>query len=91
MNKFTILYDDNTTFSGNPLKRDWMKIDQTKKILKLEYVLNKTLIVLEGYKQYNHLLEFVALGQKGIQRILLMGRKNDDTDIIIIDLRKNKI
>ena len=91
MNKFIVTYEDNTTFSGDPLNSDWIKIDESKKIIKLDYLLDKILISMEGYKQYNHLLECVGLGGKGIQRILLMGRTNAETEIIVLDLKQNKV
>ena len=91
MNKFIVTYEDNTQFSGDPLKSEWKKIDETKKITKLEYLLDKIYIVMEGYKQYNHLLECAGLGQKGILRILLMGRTDEQTEIIVLDLKQNKI
>jgi len=91
MNKFTVFYNDGTNFSGNPLKSEWKKIDDTKQIIKLEYILDKICITMEGYKQFNHLLECVAFGQKGIQKIFLMGRTNEQTEIIILDLKLNKI
>ena len=91
MNKFTVFYDDGTNFSGDPFKSEWNNINVTKQIIKLEYVLGNSCVILEGYKQYNHLLEYVGLGQKGITRILLMGRTNDNTEIIVIDLKQNKI
>lgn len=91
MDKFTVFYDDESHFSGNPLKRDWNKIDSTKKIIKLEYNLGNILIIMEGYKQYNHTKERLGMGRNGIGRILLMGRTNGDTEIIIIDLIKKKI
>lgn len=91
MNKFTVLYEDNTTFSGDPFKGDWNKIDVTKKILKLEYLINNVIIVLEGYRQYNHLLECSGLGRKNINRIFLMGRTFDDTDVVIIDKKIKQI
>ena len=91
MDKFTVFYADGTNFSGDPFKSEWMSIDVTKQIIKLEYVLGNSCVVMEGYRMYNHLLECVGLGQKGITRILLMGRTNDNTEIIVIDLKKNKI
>lgn len=91
MNKFIVTYEDNTQFSGNPLESEWKNIDQNKKIFKLEYILDKIYILLEGYKQYNHLIEYIALGQKGINKIFLMGRTNEETEIIVLDIRQNKI
>lgn len=91
MNKFTVIYDDNTELSGNPLNSEWKKIDDAKEIIRLIYQLGNSCIIMEGYKQYNHLLEFVSLGVKGLNRVLLMGRTDADTEIIILDVRNGKI
>lgn len=91
MKKFTVLYEDNTVFSGDPLKGDWKKIDVTKKILKLEYIYDSVGIVLEGYRQYNHLLECFGLGKTKIARIMLMGRTFEETDVVVLDLQKNQV
>jgi hypothetical protein len=79
MNKFTVTYENGTTFSGDPLKKEWKNINPSLKIIKFEYLLDKVLITMEGYGQYNHLLEHVGMGQKGIALILLMGRTYEET------------
>lgn len=91
MNKFTVFYSDGTNFSGNPLQRDWDKIDVVKQIIKLEYLYDKVSIVMEGYKQYNHLKEMHGMSRTGLAKIMLMGRTNNNTEIIVLDLKKNKI
>ena len=91
MNQFTIHYDDFTTFVGNPLNSDWMKIDEEKKIAKLEYIFGSIKIDMCGYKQYNHLLECVAMGSQGIAKIFLMGREENRTEVVLIDLTKQSI
>ena len=90
MNKFIVYYEDGTTFEGNPLQHDWKKIDETKIIVKLEYVFNKAGVLMEGYKEYNHLLEYAQMGAKGLQRILLMGRTDEESQIVVLDLKQNK-
>jgi hypothetical protein len=90
MNKFTVFYEDGTKFEGDPLARDWNKIDETKSIVKLEYYFNNVGVMMEGYKQYNHALEHAYTGKKGLQRILLMGRTNEESELIILDLANNK-
>ena len=91
MNKFIVTYKDGTNFQGDPLKSEWKLIDYTKKITKLEYFLDKICICMEGYAEYAHFKECLGLGQKGINRILLMGRTNEETEIVVIDLKQNKI
>jgi len=46
---------------------------------------------MEGYRQYNHCIEYATMGRKGIQKILLMGRTHDVTEIIVLDLKQNKV
>ncbi len=89
MKKFTVHYEDGTKFEGEPLKHDWYKIDETKIIVKLEYVFDKVGILMEGYKEYNHLLEFSQMGSKGLQRVLLMGRTNEESEIVVLDFARN--
>ncbi|KKK78528.1 hypothetical protein LCGC14_2842680 [marine sediment metagenome] len=91
MNKFTVFYEGGSQFSGGPLDHDWYKIDEGKKIIKLEYFLDKIGVMLEGYIEYNHCLEYAAMGAKGVQRILLMGRTNEETEIVVLDLKQNKV
>lgn len=91
MGKFTVIYDDGTEFSGDPFKHEWSKIDDTKKIIKLEYTVGNYCVVMEGYKQYNHTIEYIALDKKRISKIILMGRTDGDTGIIVLDIIKNRI
>jgi len=91
MNHFKITYIDDTEFVGDQFKSDWKKIDESKKIAKLEYTLGAMKIVMSGYKQFNHLLECVSMGVKGITKIFLMGRKEDITEVIILDLATKSI
>lgn len=91
MNRFKILYTDNTEFQGDPLQKDWVKIDDTKQIAKLEYVLGNSCILMEGFKEYNHLKECLGLQMQGYSKILLMGRSDGNTVIIVFDLQKQNI
>ncbi len=91
MNKFTVFYNDGSKFSGDPMKHDWNLVDDTKQIIKLEYVYGNSCVIMENYGQYNHLKEKLGYQKRGIARILLMGRKEDTTDIIIFDLKNKKI
>lgn len=89
MNKFVVYYKDGSSFQGNPFQTDWKKVDPDKIVTKFEYYMPKFKITMEGYKQYNHLLECVGFGKTNINKIMLMGRKNEYTDIVIIDLKRN--
>lgn len=91
MNKFIVYYSDKTQFSGDPFKSDWNKIDDTKQITKFVYVLGNSCIIMQGFKQYNHLKEKLGLQVRGLSKILLMGRREKDTLVITLDIIKNKI
>ncbi len=91
MNEFKILYTDKSIFEGDPFAGDWVKVDDTKQISKLEYILGNSYIIMEGFKQYNHLKERVGLQVKGYTKVILMGRTEGNSTLIIFDLLKNKI
>ena len=89
--RFTVQYEDDTSFSGFTMERDWMKIDESKKIIRAIFVFNNSQVILEGYKQYNHVIEKVAFGKSGISRFMYMGRKENSTDIFVIDLLNKRM
>jgi len=91
MNKFTVFYSDDSKFEGDPFRKDWIKIDDTKQIVKVEYLLGKSCVMMQGYSEYNHNKEHFGLSRKGIMRILLMGRKENKSDIIILNLVEKTI
>ncbi len=91
MNKFTITYSDGSKFEGIPLNKDWNKIDPSKAIVRLEYIVGKSGIRMEGYLEYNHLIARVGLGQKGIPKIYLVGRTSNASDVIVIDFVENTV
>ncbi len=91
MNKFKILYTDGTEFEGDPFGGGWNQINVTKQIAKLEYVLGNSCIIMEGFKQYNHFKERLGLQVKGYSKVILMGRTDGNTLLIIFDLLKKKI
>ncbi len=91
MNKFKVLYTDGTEFEGDPFEGDWKKLDDTKQIVKLEYVLGNSCIIMEGFKEYNHCKERLGLQVKGYSKVILMGRGEGNSLLIIFDLLENKI
>ncbi len=91
MNQFKILYSDGTEVVGDAFKGDWKKLNDTKQIVKLEYVLGNSCIIMEGFKQYNHFKERVGLQKSGYLKVILMGRTEGNSLLIIFDLIKNKI
>ncbi len=91
MNGFKILYTDGTEAEGDSFKGDWKQLNVTKQIAKLQYVLGNSCVVMEGFKEYNHLKERVGLQVKGYTKVLLMGRTNGNSLVIIFDLIKKNI
>ena len=91
---FSIEFDDGTKFKGESLPNSqWNKIPK-KTIKTIVYNIGNRLILLEGYKQYNHLHHNQALmvGKKHfVSKVLLMGRTQDTTQIIEIDLTSGRI
>lgn len=91
MSKFKILYTDGTEFQGDPFIGDWKKIDNTKQIAKLQYVLGNSCIIMSGFKEYNHCKERLGFQVKTYTRVILMGRTEGKSILIIFDLINNKI
>ncbi len=91
MNKFLVTYTDGTTFEGDPFVGDWLKVDDTKQIAKLVYVLGNSCITIEGFKQYNHFKERLGMQIQGYKSIILMGRTGGNSLLIIFDLKTNQI
>lgn len=88
---FKLRNGKGTTVLGSGFEGDWKNIGDDFKITELEYTFGDIKITMTGYKQYNHLLECVALGAKGIVKIMLMGRTQDYTDIIGFDLKAKQL
>ena len=84
------LFLQDGEFFGKSIDGSWNNIPLVP-ILKMEYsyTLNRKLI-LSGYKEYNHLVEKIAIiGHQGevISKIFIMGRTDVNTDVFTIDLK----
>lgn len=93
MLKFILYYKDKEEFVGDPLKGDWNNAPNDN-ITSMTYLLGSRVIIFQGYKQYNHLLEHNKLlnsKNSQIRKIFLMGRKEYKTEIITIDLAEEQI
>ena len=91
MNKFIVTYTDGSIFEGDSFAGDWLKIDDTKQIVQLEYILGNSCIIMSGFKQYNHCKERLGLQVKGYSKVILMGRTEGNSLLITFDLLENKI
>jgi hypothetical protein len=90
---YRIIYDDNTSFNGGTLEDSkWNYID--KRIKRIEYFLEKRMIVLENYESYNQLIErsFTIFGGKtpNLRHFYMMGRKGNKVQIIRYNVAKKQ-
>jgi len=93
MNGFKLYFEDGTSFMGQSIpKSDWSKAPE-KKIIKMEYTLGNQTRVLQGYKQYNHLIENYAILGAGvsIRAVYLMARRKTTTLIITFDIQNKRV
>jgi hypothetical protein len=90
MSLFSIVYNDETTFEGGTvLDSKWNDI--IKPIKSLTYHLGNISIYLEGYKEYNHILEITTIlnsNQPFISKILLLAYDGNKVIIFKFDLIK---
>lgn len=91
---YKITFLDGIIFEGgNPENSKWL-FSPNKPIQKLEYKFLGSLITLENYEAYNHLVERVAFLQgKGqrITKVILMVKKGNDVMKLIYDLKRGQI
>lgn len=89
---YEITFVDGKKFKGNSLDGSWKNVPN-KPIKELLYFFGTKKLLLKGYKQYNHLVEKVnVLGKKvAVSQILLIGRKEKESDLLIIDFTNKRI
>ena len=91
---YKIVFEDNTEFNGGvPKDSKWNEMPN-KKIKILLYNLKDRILSLEGYREYNHIVEkCTGVGNKidMVSKILLMGKVDDVVHIITIDFVKGKL
>jgi len=90
---YKVTFEDDTIFEGgSPINSKWNDMP-SKPIKKLEYILEKQTILMEGYQAYNHATERHYKVSKGIEvRILwLMVKKENDIMIIKYDFKTRRI
>lgn len=88
------LFLEEGEFSGKSTDGSWNNIPD-KNILRMEYSYTMTRkLILKGYKEYNHLVEKIAIigsKQEVISKIIICGRTNVNTDVFTIDLKTRVI
>lgn len=81
-------------FSGKSTDGSWKKAPDVP-IVKMEYYYTMTRkLVLQGYKEYNHLVEKMAIvgtNETILSKIFVMGRTETETHIFTIDLRSRRV
>lgn len=91
---YKVYFTDAPALEGNSYDGSWKNLPD-EPIIKLEYYTdwNKT-IILEGYKEYNHCILKYNIGGKETHTapiVLLIGRKETESDLIILHLKHKKI
>lgn len=88
---FNITFNDNSCFLGESFNSDWLKVPELP-IQRLIFSFGGLRLTLNGYEEYNHLIENIALmGKRNIvSKILIIGRKHNDAYIFEFDLRNKK-
>lgn len=89
---YQLTFVDGTIFKGNSLDGSWKTVPN-KPIKEFLYFFGTKKILLKDYKSYNHLIEKVnILGKEAaISMVLLIGRKETESDLIIIDFKNGKL
>ena len=91
---YKINFEDGTEFQGGPVgESKWN--DMPKKWIKsLTYTIKDKEILLEGFEEYNHIVEHVNFIQKHgklISQLILMGKKNNDVYKVILNFSTGKV
>lgn len=92
---FKITFADMSIEEGKSTDGSWKTLKSTEPILKLEYSYTYSKkLVLQGYEEYNHLVEKQAIiGQSEavITKIFVMGRRAEVADVFTIDLKTRQV
>lgn len=90
---FELTFEDGTSLQGNSLPNSTWNDLPDSEITKFVYHIGDKTITMAGYKQYNHLIEYEALltGKQNVSKVLLMARREEDTQIIEINFKRRHI
>lgn len=91
-NYFTVHYNDKSEFQGNQFDGDWNLVDD-KPIEKIKYVISNEIYYIEGYKQYTHQFEKMAIIGKSntiISAAIIVCREENKAIHLRFDFRKKK-
>ena len=88
---YKIFFEDKSIFTGWSLDKSRKNVPD-KPIKALVYFFDRKKIVLKDYISYNHFIEKVHVGGKTrITQILLIGRKKNESHLIIINFKDKKV
>ena len=90
---YKIIFTDKTEFLGGDIHNSkWNEIPD-KPIKQLDYTFNDKIIFLKNFEAYNHIIEKVGFfsGTSINTKIMLMGKREQEVNIVTIDLKTNQI
>lgn len=92
---YKVCFDDDTFCNGGTINNSKWNDIPSKQITKLEYFLDDRVIILKGFKAYNHIVEYAhaIFGAKfrKITQVVIMGQYNDKVAMVTIDFMNKKI
>jgi len=90
--KFNLVFTDDTQIEGDTLRNDWKNLPVNKKIKSFSFTWGGVAIYFENYRQYNHFVVYEAKDKHTyvLDKILIMARLENVTDIITYDLKTKR-
>lgn len=90
--QFQVNFAENVLYLGDSFLGDWNHLPE-KPIYSLRFSIGKTKLFLENYREYNHLIEKVSVkgGNEQVIRIMIVGRKDDGSDMFEFNLLNGKV
>jgi|WetSurSiteA1Bulk_404760.scaffolds.fasta_scaffold06136_6 hypothetical protein len=89
---YYLKFSDNTIFRGSNIYNSLWDTIPDKEISEWKYQFGNKQFTLNGYEFYNHQIEKVNIFNKEIiTKLILMGRKANKVDCIVIDFKTKKV
>ena len=89
---YYLKFSDNTIFKGGTIHNSLWNTSPNKEIVEFKYEIGNKYLILSGYESYNHQLEkYNVFNKEIITKIILMRRKGEKVDCMVIDLKMKKI
>ena len=88
---YIIIFEDGTRFIGGSLENSLWNNIPDKRIKRIQYKYKGHIFILEGYENYNHIIEKSFVNNKDIiLKIILMGKISLQVESIVIDVKSNQ-